>query len=289
MAKDGALILELLDTSGKLLGEDVDVRLTHRVLTDDRRFSNVKASPLPKLAELHRTPQGLYTIEIDPPSYRCVRQFVNIAPSGDTHLRLVFPIDPRKVRSLKSPDYDALPAELKRIFQSSNQMLGFAGKAGRELYEALDPLRKAGMFNIAAKTAATMLPGGTTVIQHVRQVTEARGDRFFAIVTKELREETRNSVLSGLFESVSGTLHHPPAGYAPAGSYKSDDRYGNLQLTFFVKGDEWVADIDIDDANGLQHIFQVVRNAISGPTHPYDIREILLTHQQLDTGYTLVV
>jgi hypothetical protein len=289
MAKDGTLILELLDTTGKPLGEKVDIRVTHRVLNDDRRFSNVKTSPSPKLTEFHRTPQGLYTVEIDPPSYRCVRQFINIRPSGDTHLRIVFPIDPRKVRDLHAPDYDDLATDLKRILDRSSNLLAFTGKVGRELYEGLDPLRKAGVLNIAAKAGATILPGGTTVLHHIEQLTEVRGDRFFAVVTKELREETRNSVLAGMFMGVSGSLHHPPVGYEPAGSFKSDDQYGNLQLTFFVKGDEWVADIDIDDANGLQHVFQVIRNSIHGPTHPYDIREILLTHQQIDAGYVLVV
>jgi hypothetical protein len=51
-----------------------------------------------------------------------------------------------------------------------------------------------------------------------------------------------------------------------------------------------VADIDIDDAAGLEHVFQVVRNALSGrPTHPYDIHEILLAYQEIDPGYNLVV
>jgi hypothetical protein len=63
-----------------------------------------------------------------------------------------------------------------------------------------------------------------------------------------------------------------------------------LQLTFFVKGDEWVADIDIDDAGGLEHVFQVLRNKLSGrPTHPYNIHEILVKFQQLDPGYRLMV
>ena len=57
-----------------------------------------------------------------------------------------------------------------------------------------------------------------------------------------------------------------------------------------MKGDECVADIDIDDAAGLQHVFQVVRNKLSGnPTHPYNIHEILIEHQHLDPGYSFVM
>ena len=68
--------------------------------------------------------------------------------------------------------------------------------------------------------------------------------------------------------------------------FKTDDLYGNLQLSFFRKGEQYVADIDIDDAAGLGHIFQVVKNHFTGsPTHPYNIHEILVKHQHLDPGY----
>jgi hypothetical protein len=68
-------------------------------------------------------------------------------------------------------------------------------------------------------------------------------------------------------------------GYHTVSSYKTFDRYGNLQLTLQRKGDtgtDYAADVDIDDAQGVEHIFQVLRNGIEGPTNPYDIRDILL-------------
>ena len=67
------------------------------------------------------------------------------------------------------------------------------------------------------------------------------------------------------------------------------DRYGNLQLTFQRRGttgDDYVADVDIDDAQGIEHIFQVLRNSVSGPTNPYDIHDILVKEQRLDPGYS---
>jgi hypothetical protein len=116
-----------------------------------------------------------------------------------------------------------------------------------------------------------------------------RGDRFFAFVDKELREQVKHSVNAGLFHSVPEILHHLPdefVGFDHAGSFKTDDHFGNLQLTFFTKGMEWVADIDIDDAGGLGHIFQVIKNHFTNqPTHPYNIHEILMAHQHLDAGY----
>ena len=51
-----------------------------------------------------------------------------------------------------------------------------------------------------------------------------------------------------------------------------------------------MADIDIDDAGGFGHIFQVLRNKLSGKLHyPYNIHEILVKAQQLGLGYTFMV
>ena len=57
-----------------------------------------------------------------------------------------------------------------------------------------------------------------------------------------------------------------------------------------IGADQWLADIDIDDANGIAHMFQVLRNAITGrPTHPFDVHELLVSYQKLDPGYALIV
>jgi hypothetical protein len=56
-----------------------------------------------------------------------------------------------------------------------------------------------------------------------------------------------------------------------------------------MKGDECVADVDIDDAAELEHVF-LIENALPGnSTHPYSIHEILVEYQKLDPGYTFVV
>jgi hypothetical protein len=74
-----------------------------------------------------------------------------------------------------------------------------------------------------------------------------------------------------------------------AGSFKTGDLFGNLQVTLFQNDAQCRADIDIDDAAGLGHVFQVARNHLTGePTHPYNIQQILIAHQHLDPGYRLV-
>jgi len=47
-------------------------------------------------------------------------------------------------------------------------------------------------------------------------------------------------------------------------------------------------DADIDDAAGLGHAFQVIRNFVTkGVTHPYDIHEILVFRQEVTLPYQL--
>jgi hypothetical protein len=62
-------------------------------------------------------------------------------------------------------------------------------------------------------------------------------------------------------------------------------------LTFFTNNNgDCVADIDIDDAAGIEHVFQVLKNKLSGnPTHPYNIHEILAGFQHNDPGYSFQV
>ena len=289
MDKDGKLRLELVDVHGDFLKEKVDIILRHQVLNE-----TVKTSPnVTKkidIVNLRGAPQGLYRIEIDPPSYLMVNQFVNLKASGFTELKITCPIDPGKVKRVKFPAFSDLPEELQRLLENSGKVLSFEGKKGKALYNALDDIRKASLLNIAAKTRVTPLTIGKTVLPFIQELNEIRGDRFFAAVPKELREETKNSVAEGLFRPVNSILHHPPSGFTAAGSFKTHDDYGNLQLTFFMKGDECVADIDIDDAAGIQHLFQVLRNLLPGQsTHPYAIHEILIFHQKLNPGYSFEV
>lgn len=283
------LALELRNVSGKFLGEKVDILLRHQVLSEVKKAS-VNVTGKVEITGLHGAPQGLYRLEIDPPSYQYISQFVNMKASGTTSASFVFPIDPGKVKRVIFQAYSKLASELQTVLENSDQVLSFPGKKGKELYDSLDDIRKAGLLNITVKSANTPLTNGRTVLSYIQKLLEIRGERFFCVVPKELREETKNSVAEGLFDPASDVLHHPPEGFSRAGSFKTPDKYGNLQLTFFMKGNDCVADIDIDDSGGLEHIFQVLKHKLSGKnTHPYSIHEILIAHQKLDPGYSFVV
>jgi hypothetical protein len=289
MADSRRLELQLLNVRGKPLGQPVDVLLRH-MTTGRMRVARVKATAKAKIGGLQD--DGVYRVDVDPPSYLAAGAFVMLKPSGGTPLSLRFPVDPQKVKRVTFPAYDgdAMHEDGRRILEASRAVLGFEGHAGKALYHSLDDLRRAGFMNIVAKMAVTGLPSGRAVSRYVQELTELRGDRFFAVVPHALREEVKHSEQAGLFEPAPDVLHHPPVGFERAGSFKTRDLYGNLQLSFFTNGVDWRVDVDIDDANGLEHLFQVLKHQLSnGRTHPYDIRDILIAHQKLDPGYELMV
>ena len=294
MPDDVRLRLTLVDVYGKRLSELVDIDLRHQMLSEHMVLRARKATRDIPVEGLRGAPQGLYRMQIDAPAYLPVGRFVSMKASGLTRETVTFPIDPTKVVAVDFPGYDApVILGMHLLLEASAAVVGFEGRTGRDLYENLDGIRRAGLLNIVAKAGATPLSNGKTVLGYVEVLHELRGDRFFASVPKELREETKNSVSAGLFHEVDEGLHHPPEGFGSfsnAGSFKTNDSHGNLQLSFFMKGNECLVDIDIDDAAGLGHVFQVLRNTLTGrPTHPFDIHEILVFSQKIDPGYTFQV
>ncbi|MEK6302444.1 MAG: hypothetical protein AABO41_17170 [Acidobacteriota bacterium] len=290
--RQGKLRLDLVDVYGDKIGGKVDVQLRHQVLHHSPRLNGLDASRKIPIGGLFGVPQGLYSIEIDPAAYLQVNQFVTIKASGFTDLRIEFPIDAKKVVDVAFPVYAKLDEELRRILEASNNVFSFEGTSGQALYdgETFDDQRKACMLNLAAKCARTRLSTTKTVLPYIQKIRELRSERFFCDVSRELREETKNSEAEGAFKPAPDTLHTPPEGFVKAGSWKTPDQYGNLQLTFFAKGDEWVADIDIDDAAGIEHLFHVLDHKLTGShTNPYNIHEILKIHQGIDPGYRFVV
>ena len=281
------LSLSLRDVNGDPLNETCTVKLRHQtsgVLT----IAKIPASKTVSIPDLLA---GVYSLQVDPPSYRAVGAFVDVKASGLTNPPpFLFPIDPATVTSVKFPAFAKLSGDGRRVLAATLNLSGYEGISGPALYSKLDEdnVRKAGLLNIFTKTVAVTLSNKKPVSSYIQELVELRGDRFFAVVPKQLREETKNSVHDDVFHEVPSGMHHPPVGFAHAGSFKTSDHYGNLQLTFFTNGTDWRADIDIDDANGLAHVFQVLHNELTGkPTHPYDIHEILVAFQKLDPGYQL--
>lgn len=288
----GSLTLQLVDVFGRPITDDMSIRLRHRTLSGEARV-NQRVTGSITIGGLMPEPQGIYVLDVVASAYLPVTQFVTVPANGQGVVTVRLPVDPDKVKPA-FPDYADLDARLKGVLERSRHVKGLEGRSGEALYEALSNEQTAGLLNIAKKALVTKFTNGQELLPHIT-LFEVRGDRLFVEIPPGVRAqmpedaaEDREADEHDTFRKVNGSLHKPPkAGFEPDGSFKTHDPYGNLQLTFFKNAtNNWIADVDIDDAAGLAHVFQVARNHLKNrPTHPYDIHQILVVHQGLDPGY----
>src|SRR5262249_1075980 len=237
MPKSPKLTLRLLDSAGRPIEEDAVVMIRQMGTGVVKSVRSQARAPV-VIDGLESGANGLYRLEVDPAAYLPSGAFVKLLSDG-ADLTMNFAVDAARVKSVDFPTFAKLGSELRELLKSSKEVLGFEEQPAPDIYDGLDPIRRAGLLNIMRKCAATSLPNGRVVSWYLAELFELRGDRFFCGVPQALREDVKNSVPPGLFEPVPEGLHHPPVGFDHAGSFKTADHYGNLQLTFFAKGDEW--------------------------------------------------
>jgi hypothetical protein len=84
-----------------------------------------------------------------------------------------------------------------------------------------------------------------------------------------------------------------PPGYEDftyAGNFKSGDTYGSIQLTFCLNKTHTVAELYLDDGDGLRLLVGVDSDLVGDrpSSHPFELQQILAFHQHLDAGYVLL-
>ncbi|MGC2745179.1 MAG: hypothetical protein WA672_18575 [Candidatus Angelobacter sp.] len=245
--------------------------------------------------QLQDCPPGVYRFQLSPTNYQVV-QFFLILPPGGTVERdkpVMFPVDPAQVIGIAAPTFGNLPGDLKEFLTSARIAAdgsipanGTSIQVGEDLYDALPPKLKAALLNLFLKSINTKLGDGTTCFDHLHLLKELDQDRLFATCDAALLEEVMDS---HQFHSVDFSLHKDILGYTRFSSYKTLDREGNLQLTLSRKGttgNDYLVDMDIDEAQGIAHAFEVIQNVFTGLTNPYNVREILMATQGLRPLYT---
>lgn len=238
----------------------------HRLRSLDAVY-RVKLQGAPVLLkDVPAFPFGSSDLVMQVERYRTKKRFVQVQPESALELEEMFLLEPgtakAKFPALTHPAFGAL-----------------AMPAGE-----LSELQKAGLLNIHAKLAALGLTEG------VEEIVEVRPARIFARVTGTLLEELRES--QDVFSPASGISHKFPKGWRrieTLGSFKTRERQGNLQVTFAENADgQFLADIDVDDNQGIAHAFDVIGHTLTGAdTHPYNIHQILVALQGIDPGYRL--
>lgn len=151
--------------------------------------------------------------------------------------------------------------------------------------------RTATLLNIWAKLWATSL-GLTPAATFVQEVLEVRDDRIIARVSHELLEALELAESVGTLELADSSLHEPPDGYGNGPSFKTLEERAGLQVSLFIADDlegSLLADIDIDEARGIAHAFDVIGHHVTGrTTDPIEIHE-LLVHGGIDPGWKPLV
>ena len=299
----GALVVRVCNALRKPLDDQMDVFVVSAAT--DATAGLAKGVPGNAAVRFERLLEGQpYLVRVFSKRHRPVSQFVSAGPDANPRVVQLFcPIDPGKVQTERFPDYAALDVKLQAVIETST-IAGIPGQ-GEAIYKQLTKRQKAGLLNLFTKMSSVVfrvagnaaagapLAGEDTrsTWSFVDRLFGIREDRIFIDVQPELRDLAHASLTTDLFREVSGSLHEPPSGFGQAGSFKTSDPYGNLQLTFFRSETpplRYKVDADIDDAAGLEHAFQVIRNFVThGTTHPYDIHEILAYRQQAPLPYDL--
>jgi hypothetical protein len=216
-------------------------------------------------------------VRVVPDKHRSVGKFVRIE-STPKAMAFHCPVDPSAVSAV-SVRFSPLPDQLARVLGQLSE------------WPLSNTRRVAAMMNVWAKLRTCPLPGDRTPDEFVKAIVEVKEDRVFFRPHAILWALVRGAVSAGAMKTVSGRLHARP-GHRVLGSFKTLDRYGSLQLTFLevVGTGELLVDADIDEASGIGHVFQVVRNSLpTVASNPIDIHQILTFHHELDVGYDLVI
>lgn len=284
-------IFDFVDVYGERPDDRVDVTVKHTVLSNLIQARDHSTKKRLKIDGTDFSQGGRYSVQIMPMRHRPVARFIRALEDRRVQQTFVLAVDPDRVKRVEFPDFADLGSDLKDVLNNS-KVEGSESLSGQSLYDSFDDLQQAGLLNLYAKMKATRFLNGRDVFSFVTAFRRVRGERFFADVQRELRDEVKNSVLNSLFNEVSGALHTPPPGFKPDDSFKTEERHGNLQLTFFVKPEtlDFRIDADIDNSQGLEHVFDVISHAITRrDTHPYDVHALLLGGQKIDPGYKLVI
>jgi hypothetical protein len=278
------VVLELSDVYGKLIDDSLTVQLRNQSLSGlNQRFDVVTHGKPAKLKNVPAFPNGISEMTVKPARYMMTSQFLNVPAGQDLSVRLMVFLQPDSAKPLY-PTFNLLPQDVRQLLKRS--------KITADGWKNMDPLWKAGLLNICAKARTIEVQPGRTLADCFRKLIQQRPERIFALVDPDLHQLVL--ALPRAFGQVSGLFHKFPEGWKMLDqqeSFKTDDRVGNLQITFAAdtSGEGLLmVDADLDDHSGVRHVFDVLKHAITQQdTHPYNIHQILQGFQNLDPGYRL--
>jgi hypothetical protein len=297
MPATGTVRIALRDSAGDPVDDIIQVRLTpdsgsaggQNMRTQEFAYSQAASC---RIDGVSCAPLGTtYTVQVFSRRHRTDGFIQRVTPDREEEILRRLLIDPARVRGIVSPSFTQLGPGLQAVLTNSSidqiQDPSAPGRTlnGEALYNRFQDLQKACLLNVVAKASHET---SDNVWQHVRSLRRLEQDRVFALLSDECAPFVSSSPR---FRKVSGALHDPMPNFERRESFKTKDAHANLQVSFMQNAEGWAADIDIDEASGVGHAIEVIRNRFGGPTNPYQVRELLLLYQDpegppLDPGYT---
>ena len=283
------------DVFGETIRDKVEIKIYNTQLQSLKDVYNVNFKGAPEiLSQVPAFPTGHAQMIVTPVKYRFKQRFINVQAGETNTITEYFFVDPSKANPhpIQFADLSAKSygEELLRILKTS--------KISAATWNGLDKRNRATILNLCAKMSKETVKDGAKLITFIESIDriwldKKHFERIYARVKKELLDALRNH--SQVYFSVNGGLHKFPGGWASvkgSDSFKTlQDSAGNIQLTFAEQDGEdgYLADIDLDDHKGLDHVADVLKHKFSGKnTSPYDIHQTLWFAQQLDPEYRLL-
>jgi len=289
------VVVDFKDIYGHTITDEVEIKIYNTQLMTEKQIFDVKFQGSPvTLSGVPAFPTGHAQMIVTPTKYRFKQRFINVEAGVTNHITEYFFVDPDHANphpiefaDLAGKSYGA---ELRRILDASH--------IDAVVWASLDKRNRATILNLSAKMSKETVKDGTPLITFVENIDRnwldlKHRERIYAHVLSDLLPALRD--FPQVYFSVSGGMHKfPPGGWTPVSapdSFKTlKDSAGNIQLTFAINlAEDFLADIDLDDHTGLEHVADVLKHKFSGKdTDPYDIQQILWFSQQLDAEYRLL-
>lgn len=278
----GTVICDFRNAYNEPIRGEVDLSFRNlKVQSLNRRVEAVLGDGPLRVPNVPAFPLGLWQVDINLERFRFKSVFIDLPSNGESLISQTFfvrpsqatPMFPSRADIQNEPRWRALD----RVLQESPIT-----------YENLDAPQKAGLLNLVAKMSHA---SARNVFEEVVNVFVVKPARIYARVQAALWDQVRGLPQHFHEQSDNGSLHKFIEDWIRLdehASFKTPDKMGNLQLTFAKNPQEHFAvDADLDDHQGLQHAFDVIKHKFSGDTNPYDIHEVLVKFQGIDPGYRL--
>jgi hypothetical protein len=282
MPNTGTVVCDFRDAHGQPIRGHLDLSFRNLKVQsmNFRHEAELTAEGL-RLEGVPAFPTGLWQVDINIKPFRFKSVFVDLPSNGERVINETFFVRPS----------DATP-----VFPSAEEIqneerwhtLRAALNGSPLTYATLEAQQKAGLLNLFAKMSHD---SARNVFSDVLNIFRVKPARIFARVNPQLLGRVRELPQQFREQHDNGSLHKFVDGWtrlAEHASFKTAEQMGNLQLTFATNVQEQFAvDADLDDHQGLQHAFDVIKHKFSGDTNPYDIHEVLVKFHGIDPGYRL--